>query len=457
MHVVSQPFMPTPSGFSKTNPAVAPVFAQSPNFPNMQPLTSAGFHPQTGFVTVPTSNPFIATSGPNTKLFTASSTATVSTSITTMPTVTLANTHSGMPAVTSVLPFTTMTNSLSIPSTSMLMSQAHVPTMTMTTASQTNPTWSSLHTTESKPKLNDSLGLATSQAKDDQTRTSSKTTQQRILETCLGDPYGRQDCKPSTVIEMKPSSRDIASTTSSLSSTHSTVTTSTPVLTTAPVILPLQSNMRKTAAAHPVVDLKLNLRPASAPTEVTNEQVSPNASSRSSSKSVTKGVASDFTNEEEMALMTQKKRSGLRLPEDFLNPSVEPKQISTLYPIRRLGELEALTQMIARANVSVPTATNRASNSADLEMKQGTASKETSSFRSARLPILTRNRYYLKPTMAELKLLSNENGECIVDQFTIGHEEYGSITFQGSVNLSDLNLDDIGKCFIHCLIDRIAH
>lgn len=47
--------------------------------------------------------------------------------------------------------------------------------------------------------------------------------------------------------------------------------------------------------------------------------------------------------------------------------------------------------------------------------------------------------------MSELKSLFNDKGQCLVKQFTIGRENYGSVTFYGLANLAGLNLDEIGK------------
>jgi len=45
--------------------------------------------------------------------------------------------------------------------------------------------------------------------------------------------------------------------------------------------------------------------------------------------------------------------------------------------------------------------------------------------------------------MDDLAKITNEKGECIVSDFTIGRKGYGSIYFEGDVNLTNLNLDDI--------------
>ncbi|NXC48597.1 NUP98 protein, partial [Penelope pileata] len=57
--------------------------------------------------------------------------------------------------------------------------------------------------------------------------------------------------------------------------------------------------------------------------------------------------------------------------------------------------------------------------------------------------VLTRAGYYTIPSMEELARFANDRNECIVTDFTIGRKGYGSIYFEGEVNLTNLNLDDI--------------
>ncbi|XP_051956163.1 nuclear pore complex protein Nup98-Nup96-like isoform X2 [Xyrauchen texanus] len=57
--------------------------------------------------------------------------------------------------------------------------------------------------------------------------------------------------------------------------------------------------------------------------------------------------------------------------------------------------------------------------------------------------VLDRVGYYTIPTMEELGKMLNENGECIVENFTVGRKGYGSVFFPGEVNLTNMNLDDI--------------
>ncbi|XP_072183155.1 nuclear pore complex protein Nup98-Nup96 isoform X3 [Excalfactoria chinensis] len=57
--------------------------------------------------------------------------------------------------------------------------------------------------------------------------------------------------------------------------------------------------------------------------------------------------------------------------------------------------------------------------------------------------VLTRAGYYTIPPMEELARFTNDRNECIVTDFTIGRKGYGSIFFEGEVNLTNLNLDEI--------------
>uniref|UniRef100_A0A8C2CA16 Nuclear pore complex protein Nup98-Nup96 n=1 Tax=Cyprinus carpio TaxID=7962 RepID=A0A8C2CA16_CYPCA len=57
--------------------------------------------------------------------------------------------------------------------------------------------------------------------------------------------------------------------------------------------------------------------------------------------------------------------------------------------------------------------------------------------------VLTRVGYYTIPSMEELGRMLNENGECIVENFTVGRKGYGSVFFSGEVNLTNMNLDEI--------------
>lgn len=66
--------------------------------------------------------------------------------------------------------------------------------------------------------------------------------------------------------------------------------------------------------------------------------------------------------------------------------------------------------------------------------------------RAFRLPRLTHDDYYTKPTIDELRDYFNDQGQCFVKEFTVGREHYGSVTFQGSkINLAGLDLNSLSK------------
>ena len=59
--------------------------------------------------------------------------------------------------------------------------------------------------------------------------------------------------------------------------------------------------------------------------------------------------------------------------------------------------------------------------------------------------VLRRCGYSTIPTMEELAIKGlNENGKCIVDCFSIIRRGYGQIFFEGPLDVSNLNLDEIG-------------
>jgi hypothetical protein len=71
--------------------------------------------------------------------------------------------------------------------------------------------------------------------------------------------------------------------------------------------------------------------------------------------------------------------------------------------------------------------------------------KTNSDTRAYHLPKLSREDYYMKPSVSELKSQFDDKGQCIVKQFTVGHEKYGSVTFYGQINVAGLDLDQISK------------
>lgn len=58
--------------------------------------------------------------------------------------------------------------------------------------------------------------------------------------------------------------------------------------------------------------------------------------------------------------------------------------------------------------------------------------------------ILTRAGYYTIPSLDELSSCVEPDGSCIVDNFTVGREGYGNVFFPDEMNVTGLNLDEIG-------------
>ncbi|XP_051537723.1 nuclear pore complex protein Nup98-Nup96-like isoform X2 [Myxocyprinus asiaticus] len=88
-------------------------------------------------------------------------------------------------------------------------------------------------------------------------------------------------------------------------------------------------------------------------------------------------------------------------------------------------------------------------NSEEISLVEDSIQEERDEELEARRPphpagiVLGRVGYYTIPTMEELGKTLNENGECIVENFTVGRKGYGSVFFPGEVNLTNMNLDDI--------------
>ena len=53
----------------------------------------------------------------------------------------------------------------------------------------------------------------------------------------------------------------------------------------------------------------------------------------------------------------------------------------------------------------------------------------------------TRPDYYTIPTLDVLAEIRDEIGNCYVRDFVIGRENYGKLTFSGTTNVANLNID----------------
>ena len=73
--------------------------------------------------------------------------------------------------------------------------------------------------------------------------------------------------------------------------------------------------------------------------------------------------------------------------------------------------------------------------------------------------VLRRPGYYTIPTLGDLAQLTDADGNCFVDDFSVGRERYGSVFFPGMTNVKGLNLDEIGKLiyFLIVCVHRQTH
>jgi hypothetical protein len=56
---------------------------------------------------------------------------------------------------------------------------------------------------------------------------------------------------------------------------------------------------------------------------------------------------------------------------------------------------------------------------------------------------LTKEFYYCTPPKCSLDLLVDDSGRCLVDEFRVGHEAFGHVTFHGETDVIGMNLDSI--------------
>ncbi|CAF4736860.1 unnamed protein product, partial [Rotaria sp. Silwood2] len=297
-------------------------------------------------------------------------------------------------------------------------------------------------------------------AKQDQnTEQSISMIQQRFLAASLLDPYatrGKKDFPNIDQIQV-PTETTVVSTLSTTTITE-TVTTSTSI----PSTMPIQTNFRKGSSCHSLVDVNFKLKPVSS-SPTLNDTIKPSDQQSTiptgQMKSTLKG---NFTDEEELVLLGQTKMSKLRLSNAIIDPPCQSNSIHSLYPARSLADLENLINKTASrssptttvynqrishsANENRDISPNRHSESPIISQKSSSPiiqRKSKQNSQNCHLPILTRDNYYMKPTISELKSLFNDNSECILPHFTVGHEKYGSVTFYGQINVSGLNLDEI--------------
>ncbi len=218
-----------------------------------------------------------------------------------------------------------------------------LPTVNNFFIQPTVPTTTSLSFPSSTSTL-----LSSQTAKQEQkTEQTTSIIQQNFLAASLLDPYANRGKKDFSNINQiqAPAESNVVSTVST-----STTTTSTPI----PVTLPIQSNLRKVAPSRSLVDVNFKLRPVSS-SPTLNEDIKPsNQPSTVSTEPVKSRLAGHFTDEEELVLLGRTKMSKLRISNDIIDGPSQTNSIRSLYPVRRLAELEKFASIIPRASTPPP-------------------------------------------------------------------------------------------------------
>ncbi|CAF4586931.1 unnamed protein product [Rotaria sp. Silwood1] len=343
--------------------------------------------------------------------------------------------------------------------------------VTTTTSTLNPPLLTSLPVTQNQPTVTSPSSIIVSQVEKQEQiiEQSGSRIQQQFLVASLLDPYANRGKKdfPNTDQIQIPKEPAVVSTLSTTTTTQ-TVTTSISMSDTPPI----QTNFRKGSSSHSLVDVNFKLKPVSSSPALNDTIKSSNQQSTISTGQMKSTLKGNFTDEEELVLIGRTKMSKLRLSNTIIDPLYQSNSIRSLYPSRRVAELENLINITSSstspttttvnnqrisysANENRDISPNHHSNSSIVCQNSSSPiiqckSKQTS--QSCHLPILTRNSYYMKPTISELKSLFNDNGECILPNFTVGHEKYGSVTFYGQINVAGLNLDEILEINHHELI-----
>ena len=262
-----------------------------------------------------------------------------------------------VPGITSTAPtpnifpgFTTPTTN-AFPAANNFIMQPTVPT-TVTTSNAF--IWNPSTTTSStiagtQPTVTSSASILLSAQPPKQEQTAS-ITQQNFLTVALLDPYANRGKKDFTNLNQiqAPVESTVVSTVST-----STTTTTAPI----PSTIPIQTNLRKVPASRSSVDVNFKLRPVS-PSPTLSQDIEPlNQPSKVSTKPAKSTLAGNFTDEEELILLGRTKMSKLRISNDTIDAPSRSNSLRSLYPIRRLAELEKFTNMTPRSATPPPPTT----------------------------------------------------------------------------------------------------
>ncbi|CAF1047710.1 unnamed protein product [Adineta steineri] len=409
-----------------TASGITPVFnAPTVTNPfNTQPVTSGNIFSQTMITTTSANSTNPTTTG---NYFHMAPTTTISVFPSLHPPVSTANT-------------TPNSNMFAIPSS---------------LASISNPQpFQILPVTQTQPVTTSSSSSTISQEEQNPQQSVSNIHQQ-FLAASLLDPYanrGKKDFTKTDQIQMLTEPAVVSASSTTLMATSAPIFT-TPLITSTPIsaVLPIQSNFQKIPSSRSLIDVNFKLKPASSSSSLHDDIKSSQQQSTASIEQIKGPLSGSFTDEEENILLSRTKMSKLRISNDIIDSPYQSNTIRSLYPLRNLNELEKLTNIPPlsssvpvttsinnkRTPSPIPSITSEQRSSSVIQQKSNTNSS------TCRLPILTREDYYMKPNLTELKSLFNDKNQCIVKQFTVGHEKYGSVTFYGQINLAGLNLDEI--------------
>ncbi|CAF4258419.1 unnamed protein product, partial [Adineta steineri] len=315
-------------------------------------------------------------------------------------------------------------------------------------ASVSNPQpFQILPVTQAQPVTTSSSSTISQQVQNPQQSVSN--IHQQFLAASLLDPYanrGKKDFTQTDQIQILTEPAVVSTSSTTL------MATSAPIFTT-PIsaVLPIQSNFQKIPSSRSSIDVNFKLKPVLSSSSLHDDIKSSQQQSTASIEQIKGPLTGSFTDEEENILLSRTKMSKLRISNDIIDSPYQSNTVRSLYPLRNLNELEKLTN-IPSLSSSVPITTSINNKHTPSSIPSVTSEQPSSSITQQksnnnsltyRLPILTREDYYMKPNLTELKSLFNDKNQCIVKQFTVGHEKYGSVTFYGQINLTGLNLDEI--------------
>uniref|UniRef100_A0AAR2K7M0 Nuclear pore complex protein Nup98-Nup96 n=1 Tax=Pygocentrus nattereri TaxID=42514 RepID=A0AAR2K7M0_PYGNA len=150
------------------------------------------------------------------------------------------------------------------------------------------------------------------------------------------------------------------------------------------------------------------------------------------------GLGSDFITKIERGA-----EDDLEVSKFYTNPIAKPIPHSQPSPSLQ----DTITELNMRRGVSARNGLELSSE--EISLGEDSVQEERDEELEAQRPphpagiVLSRVGYYTIPSMEELGKMLNENGDCIVENFTVGRKGYGSVFFPGEVNLTNMNLDEI--------------